>query len=102
MGWYQRRVHGEHLSHTWGHHQHRPGRKMDLTKVPGCHVYRGTAPLAAGIAKIPKERNLLFNIDAETEDALKDVSSFKVPTYVPVLLSYKLRWTQQVETSRSF
>ena len=52
---------------------------MDLRKVPGCHVYRGTAPLAAGIAKIPKERNLLFNIDAETEDALKDVSSFKVP-----------------------
>merc|ERR1712106_137957 len=53
--------------------------KMDLRKVPGCHVYAGTAPLAAGITKIPKERNLLFNIDAETEDALKDVSSFKVP-----------------------
>jgi len=54
-------------------------KKNGSEKVPGCHVYAGTAPLAAGIAKIPKERNLLFNIDAETEDALKDVSSFKVP-----------------------
>jgi len=53
--------------------------KMDLRKVPGCHVFGGTAPLAAGIAKIPKERTLIFNIDSETEDALKDVPSFKVP-----------------------
>ena len=35
--------------------------------------------MAAGIAKIPKERTLIFNIDSETEDALKDVPSFKVP-----------------------
>lgn len=42
-------------------------------------MYGGAAPLAAGIAKIPKEKNLIFNIDAETEDALKDVPSFKVP-----------------------
>jgi hypothetical protein len=52
---------------------------MDLRKVPGCHVYGGPTPLAAGIAKIPKERNLIFNIDSETEDALKEVPSFKVP-----------------------
>ena len=52
---------------------------MDLRKVPGCHVYGGAVPLAAGIAKIPKERNLIFNIDSETEEALKDVPSFKVP-----------------------
>eukprot|EP00092_Neocalanus_flemingeri_P032118 GFUD01034909.1.p1 GENE.GFUD01034909.1~~GFUD01034909.1.p1 ORF type:complete len:276 (+),score=85.84 GFUD01034909.1:166-993(+) len=52
---------------------------MDLRKVPGCHVYGGVAPLAAGIAKIPKERILIFNIDSETEEALKDVPSFKVP-----------------------
>jgi len=51
---------------------------MDLRKVPGCHVYGGVIPLAAGIAKIPKERNLIFNIDSETEDALKEVPSFKV------------------------
>jgi len=53
--------------------------RMDLRKVPGCHVYGGAVPLAAGIAKIPKERNLIFNIDSETEEALKDVPSFKVP-----------------------
>merc|ERR1712168_917748 len=53
--------------------------EMDLRKVPGCHVYGGTAPLAAGVAKIPKEKNLIFNVDGETEDALKDVPSFKVP-----------------------
>jgi len=52
---------------------------MDLRRVPGCHVYGGTAPLAAGIAKIPKERNLIFNVDVEAEDALKDVPAFKVP-----------------------
>ena len=52
---------------------------MDLRKVPGCHVYGGTAPLAAGVAKIPKERTLIFNVDAETEEALKDAPSFKVP-----------------------
>merc|ERR1712013_794092 len=51
----------------------------DLRKVPGCHVYGGTAPLAAGVAKIPKERTLIFNVDAETEEALKDAPSFKVP-----------------------
>ena len=48
---------------------------MDLRKVPGCHVYGGATPLAAGIAKIPKERNLIFNIDSETEDALKEYIS---------------------------
>jgi len=52
---------------------------MDLRKVPGCHVYGGTAPQAAGVAKIPKERTLIFNVDAETEEALKDAPSFKVP-----------------------
>lgn len=52
---------------------------MDLRKVPGCHVYGGATPLAAGIGKIPKERNLIFNIDSETEDALKEVPSFKIP-----------------------
>ena len=52
---------------------------MDLRKVPGCHVYGGATPLAAGISKIPKERNLIFNIDSETEDALKEVPSFKIP-----------------------
>ena len=51
----------------------------DLKRIPGCHVYWGTAPLAAGLAKLPKEKVILFNIDAEAEPELKDVQSTKTP-----------------------
>jgi len=51
----------------------------DLRRTPGCHVYWGTAPLAPGLAKLPKEKVILFNIDAEAEPELKDVQSTKTP-----------------------
>ena len=51
----------------------------DLKRVPGCHVYWGTAPLAPGVGKLPKEKVLLFNVDGETEAELKDLGSFKAP-----------------------
>ena len=51
----------------------------DLRRIPGCHVYWGTAPLAPGLAKLPKEKVILFNIDAEAEPELKDVQSTKTP-----------------------
>merc|ERR1712066_936941 len=38
----------------------------------------GTAPLAAGVEKIPTQRNIIFNVDLEESD-LKDLPSFKVP-----------------------
>merc|ERR1711962_1987398 len=50
----------------------------DLRRVPGCHVYGGTQPLAPGVAKLPKEKNIVFNIDVEESD-IKDVSNIKVP-----------------------
>ena len=50
----------------------------ELRRVPGVHVYGGTAPLAAGVEKIPKQRNIIFNVDLEESD-LKDLPSFKVP-----------------------
>ena len=50
----------------------------DLRRVPGIHVYGGTAPLAPAIDKIPKQRNIIFNVDAEDSD-MKDCPSFKVP-----------------------
>merc|ERR1712002_724422 len=53
--------------------------KMALRKVPGCCVFGGAAPIAPEIEKIPKERNLIFYVDSDTEEALKDVPSFKVP-----------------------
>ena len=49
----------------------------DLKRVPGCHVYWGTAPLAAGVEKLPKEKVIIFNIDADAD--LKDVPTFKTP-----------------------
>ena len=51
----------------------------DLKRIPGCHVYWGTAPLAAGLAKLPKEKVILFNIDTEAEPELKDVQSTNTP-----------------------
>jgi len=51
----------------------------DLKRMPGCHVYWGTAPLKAGIDKLPKEKIILFNIDSEPEPELKDLPSFKSP-----------------------
>ena len=51
----------------------------DLKRMPGCHVYWGTAPLKAGIDKLPKEKIILFNIDSEPEPELKDLPSFKAP-----------------------
>jgi len=50
----------------------------DLRRVPGCHVYGGTQPLAPGVGKLPKEKNIVFNIDVEESD-IKDVSNIKVP-----------------------
>merc|ERR1712107_192048 len=50
----------------------------ELRRVPGVHVYGGTAPLAAGVEKIPKQRNIIFNVDLEESD-LKDLPFFKVP-----------------------
>ena len=34
--------------------------------------------MAAGVEKIPKQRNIIFNVDLEESD-LKDLPSFKVP-----------------------
>lgn len=42
-------------------------------------MYRGLAPLAPGLAKIPKERTLLFSVDSDPEPELKDLPSFSVP-----------------------
>ena len=42
------------------------------------HVYGGTAPLAPGLEKIPKQKNIIFNVDLEDND-VKDCPSFKVP-----------------------
>ena len=50
----------------------------ELRRVPGVHVYGGTAPLAPGVEKIPKQKNVIFNVDLEDSD-LKDCPSFKVP-----------------------
>jgi len=50
----------------------------DLRRVPGIHVYGGTAPLAPGIDKIPKQRNIIFNVDVDDSD-MKDCPSFKAP-----------------------
>lgn len=50
----------------------------DLRRVPGCHVYGGTAPLAVGIEKIAKEKNVIFNIDTEESD-MKDLTNVRVP-----------------------
>ena len=44
----------------------------DLKKIPGCHVYWGSSPLAPGIAKLPKEKVIIFNVDGEVEADLKD------------------------------
>jgi len=51
----------------------------DLKRVPGCHVYWGTSPLAAGVSKLPKEKVILFNINGETEGELKENLSFNTP-----------------------
>ena len=50
----------------------------ELRRVPGVHVYGGTAPLAPGLEKIPKQKNIIFNVDLEDND-VKDCPSFKVP-----------------------
>lgn len=50
----------------------------DLRRVPGCHVYGGTTPLASGIEKLPKEKNIIFNVDLDESD-MKDLPHFKVP-----------------------
>jgi len=50
----------------------------ELRRIPGVHVYGGTAPLAPGVEKIPKQKNIIFNVDLEDSD-LKDCPSFKVP-----------------------
>ena len=51
----------------------------DLKRVPGCHVYWGAPPLAPGIAKLPKEKVIIFNVDGEAEADLKDVPAVKTP-----------------------
>ena len=51
----------------------------DLKRVPGCHVYWGPSPLAPGIAKLPKEKIIIFNIEGEAEAALQDVPAVKTP-----------------------
>merc|ERR1712080_104119 len=50
----------------------------DLRRVPGCHVYGGTQPLAVGVGKLPKEKNIVFNIDVEESD-LVDLPNVRVP-----------------------
>ena len=45
----------------------------ELKRIPGCHVYWGSNPLAPGIAKLPKEKVIIFNIDGEVEADLKDI-----------------------------
>merc|ERR1712112_765753 len=50
----------------------------DLRRVPGCHVYGGTQPLAVVVGKLPKEKNIVFNIDVEESD-IKDLSNVRVP-----------------------
>jgi len=49
-----------------------------LRRVPGCHVYGGTAPLAEAVATLPKEKSIIFNVDLDESD-LKDLPTFKVP-----------------------
>ena len=51
----------------------------DLKRVPGCHVYWGTSPLGPGIAKLPKEKVIIFNVEGEAEADLKDVPAVKTP-----------------------
>ena len=51
----------------------------DLKRVPGCHVYWGPSPVAPGIAKLPKEKVIVFNIEGEAEAELKDVPAVKTP-----------------------
>ena len=51
----------------------------DLKRVPGCHVYWGPSPVAPGIAKLPKEKIIIFNIEGEAEAALQDVPAVKTP-----------------------
>ena len=46
----------------------------DLKRIPGCHVYWGSSPLAPSIAKLPKEKVIIFNIDGEEEADLKDIT----------------------------
>jgi len=60
--------------------RHNPVVEMsDLKRVPGCHVYWGPSPLAPGIAKLPKEKVIIFNVDGEAEADLKDVPAVKTP-----------------------
>jgi len=49
----------------------------DMKRVPGCHVYWGSAPLAPGAEKLPKEKIVVFNIEGDSD--LKDAPSFKTP-----------------------
>ena len=51
----------------------------DLKRVPGCHVYWGPSPVAPGIAKLPKEKVIIFNVQGEAEAALQDVPAVKTP-----------------------
>lgn len=44
----------------------------ELKKVPGCHVYWGSPPLAPALPSLPKEKVIIFNIDGEVEADLKD------------------------------
>jgi len=50
----------------------------ELKKIPGCHVYWGSSPLAPAIANLPKEKVIVFNVDGEVEADLKD-GAIKAP-----------------------
>jgi len=50
----------------------------ELRRVPGTRVYGGTQALKEGIAKIAKDKCIVFNVDLEDND-VKELPSFKVP-----------------------
>ena len=52
----------------------------DLRRVSGCPVYGGKAPFAEAVAKIPKEKIIIFNVDVEDSD-IKDCPVFKAPLH---------------------
>jgi len=51
---------------------------MSLRRVAGCPVYGGSGALAGEVAKLPKEKVILFTVDAEESD-VKDCPAFPAP-----------------------
>ena len=55
-----------------------PSADMSLRRVAGCPVYGGSGALAGEVAKLPKEKVIVFTVDSEESD-VKDCPTFPAP-----------------------